>query len=84
MYVKEGKFTVQKGSVLCPIMGEGLRTNLVLESREKALIENDVLQNDVEFTSPSLAAAFVIYGPANGWDHWKTADGKSINIFRKK
>ena len=34
---------------------------------------------DVEFTSPSLAAAFLTYAPINGWATWKTKEGIEID-----
>lgn len=84
MYVKNGRFTVLKGSVICPVRGKGMSSSKQIdEKRTSAKIKDNVLMADVEFTSPSLAAMFVINAPANGWDVWKTENGKSINIYRK-
>lgn len=37
------------------------------------------LKNDLEFPSPSAAAAFIYAGESNGRENWKTREGKSIN-----
>lgn len=84
MQVKNGKFIVLKGSICCPIRGKGwTSTKQIDQKREASGIIGDLLQEDVEFTSPSLAAAFLTYKPENGWTEWKTDDGKPIDIFRK-
>ena len=84
MLVKDGKFIIQKGSVCCPIRGKGwTSTKQIDQKREASKFIGDVLQDDVEFTSPSLAAAFLTYKPENGWTEWKTKDGKPIDIYRK-
>lgn len=85
MIVEKGRFVVQAGSVLCPIRGKGWTTTKIIdEKRQTAHVVNDVLKENIEFNSPSLAASFITYAPANGWDVWKTENGKSINIYRKK
>ena len=84
MRVENGLFIVQKESVLCPIRGKGWTTTKIIDDKRfTARIVNDVLKEDVEFTSPSLAAAFITYAPVNGWEVWKTEKGKSLNIYRK-
>ena len=85
MAIQNGKVIVKKGSILCPIKGKGFTTNkVVVQKRKEALIVDNVLQEDVEFNSPSLGASFIIFGPVNGWSHWKTKDGKPIDVFRGK
>ena len=84
MKVRDGKFTVLPGSVMCPIRGKGWTTTRVVdERRASAAITNDILQAEETFDSPSLAAAFVTFAPINGWNDWKTKDGKPIDIFRE-
>ena len=84
MRVENGKFIVMKGSVCCPVRGKGwTSTKQIDNKREASAFIDDVLQEDVAFTSPSLAAAFLTYKPENGWTEWKTADGKPIDIFRR-
>jgi hypothetical protein len=48
---------------------------------EKHLVEQDnllVFTKDVEFSSPSAAAAVIHGGSANGLLAWKTQDGKTL------
>ena len=83
MKVENGKFIVLKGSVCCPIRGKGwTATKQIDQKRNSSSFIGDVLQDDVEFTSPSLAAAFITYKPENGWTEWKNANGEPINIYR--
>ena len=85
MEVKNGKFIVKKGSVLCPIRGTGLTTiKMIDQLRSTVKIVDNVLQENVEFTSPSVAGAFILFASDNGWTDWKTKDGRPIDIFRKK
>lgn len=84
MEVKNGLFIVKKGSVICPIKSEAFKYKQVNSKRDKAKIEDDILQEDVEFSSPSLAGTFVTYGSCNGWTTWKTEDGRLIDDFRKE
>lgn len=84
MQVKNGKFIVLKGSVCCPLRGKGwTSTKQIDQKRESSAFDGDTLKEDVEFTSPSLAAAFITYKPENGWTEWKTAEGKPIDNYRK-
>jgi hypothetical protein len=55
-----------------------LRQQLIAEG---ALIEREgflVFTKDVEFSSPSAAAAVIHGGTANGLLAWKTKDGKTL------
>ena len=81
MQAASGKYIVLSGSDVCPNEGHGL-LDAVRIKRENAEIQNDKLQADVVFNSPSGAASFVIGAAANGWNTWKTSDGKAIDTFR--
>ena len=60
----------------------------------KQLIESDVLKLEDNvyrftsnhiFSSPSAAAATVLARSANGWNEWKSKDGKTLHeLYRKK
>lgn len=53
--------------------------------REKAKIDdNDILQEDLLFKSPSYAADFILGMNTNGKVDWKTAEGKSLNDLEKE
>jgi hypothetical protein len=51
-----------------------------LASKEILVISNNcyVFTRDYEFTSPSLAAAAIVGGSANGLTMWKTENGKTL------
>lgn len=71
-------FVVLKGSRIETIDSDSIPP-AIKESRKKAQIdENNILQEDVLFGSPSYAAAFVGGGHANGLTEWKTEDGKTL------
>lgn len=83
-YTEEG-FIVFKGSKLrmyvpptCP--------KSALRAREfyADKIKDGVLMEDLLFSSPSSAAAFVGSGSINGWEKWQTEDGKSLKEIMPK
>ena len=83
MMVAHGKIILKKGSTIAPYKKYSspkwiaIRKNLRLD-------KNNLLLEDVECTAPSMAAALVVGGPANGWASWKNQDNQSIDIYRKK
>lgn len=79
MRVQNGKFIVIKGSQCLPCEKDWMP-----ESRKNAKIENGILMEDVECNSPSTAGWIVLGNANNGWLTWKTENGKSIDIYRKK
>lgn len=49
------------------------------KKRDNSRISSDgVLQEDVEFNSPSTAASFVVGGSRDGKLVWKTKEGKKL------
>ena len=80
MRVEDGSFFVLKGSICCPIKGEDKRCPSVAKS---AILKDNVLQEDVMCSSPSTAGWIILGNSNNGWTEWKTADGKSIDHYRK-
>lgn len=77
-------FVVLSGSRIETIDSKNIPAK-IKERREKAKIdENNILIDDILFTSPSYAAAFVIGGHINGKNAWKTKDGKSLNDLEKE
>ena len=77
---------VLKGSKIAPY--NELLNSLTKENqkrRKECQINNNVLQEDILFNSPSGAAQFVIGKNANGNTSWKTKDGKLLkDIISKK
>lgn len=71
-------FVVLKGSHIETIDSDSIPPG-IKERRQKASIDdNGILQEDVLFSSPSYAAAFVIGGHVNGLTAWETAEGKTL------
>ena len=52
-----------------------------LRSAYAKQIKNNIVTEDLEFASPSAAAAFVGGGACNGKLYWKTKNGKPLNDF---
>ena len=85
MRVENGKIWVLKGSICCPVIQNPEDSALFGTTSKRADVEiiDNVLQEDVEFNSVSMAAQFLTYSVENGWVDWKTKDGKPIDIFRE-
>ena len=84
--VNDGQLILKKGSICCPVIQNPDDYALygTTARRAETNIENDILLEDVEFNSVSMAAQFLTYATENGWLVWKTKDGKPIDVFRKK
>ena len=77
-------FVVLQGSRISPIDDDTVPA-VIKERRRKALHDdNNVLQEDLLFTSPSYAAMFVIGKSANGLTSWKTADGRTLKSLEEE
>lgn len=83
MQTTEG-FVVLKGSRISPVDDDTIPAS-IKERRAKAnLDENNILQEDLLFSSPSYAAMFVIGKSANGLISWKTADGRTLKMLESQ
>lgn len=79
---KDG-FVVFKGSYIVEIDRKVLYPT-VKELRKKVKIGKDrLLQDDMLFSSPTYAAAFVTGGNINGLEYWKTKDGVTLKKLLK-
>lgn len=84
----DGKtFIVKKGSRISSVLGPSMRKPLEeirkdMTSRGK-LGSDCVIQEDVEFESPSAAAVFVLGRSANGKTEWAASDGKPLGDWLK-
>ena len=68
-----------KGSKIAPSSDGDINISLGnSKKRNECKIENNVLQEDVLFNSPSSAAEFVTGKSSNGWISWKTKEGKTL------
>lgn len=71
-------FVVLKGSQIETIDSDSIPPG-IKEKRQKApLDDKGILQENILFSSPSYAAAFVIGGHVNGLTAWVTANGKTL------
>lgn len=78
-------FVVFKGSTVVPDLQKSCPDNVVkLREKYKAKIDNNhIFTEDILFTSPSAAAAFVGGSSINGNEIWKTANGVSLKNLEK-
>lgn len=78
-------FVVFKESVVTPELQKSCPENAVkLRDKYKTKIDgNNILLEDILFTSPSAAAAFVGGSSLNGNEVWKTADGVALKNVDK-
>lgn len=80
MEVRDGKFILKAGSEISSVTN-GIST-LIENVRNAADIDNGVLQEDIEFYSPSACGELATGAPCNGWIYWKDGDGNAIDKYR--
>lgn len=68
-------FVLLKGSKISKEAKNSLGPNLI-KRREK--VKNNILEEDMLFSSISSAAKFVLGYSVNGWDVWKNKEGKTF------
>lgn len=74
-------FVVQKGSKIAKEEMKVIYPKVSILRKQAKIDENCILQEDMLFTSPTYAAAFVIGGTANGLVEWKTKDGITLKEY---
>lgn len=73
--IEDNTLIVKKGAKLSSKQDEKFRISKAAKKREdKKLIKNNILQEDISFNSPSVAAQFVSGSSLNGLKVWKTED----------
>ncbi len=72
-------FVVLKGSLVSPQDDNTISTKILEMRKNRKVDQNNFLQEDVFFNSPSGAAQYVIGKSSNGWNEWKTKDGKTLH-----
>ena len=75
-------YKVLAGSDVSPLDDEEHLSNKMKELRHSEKVVDDKLTEDLEFSSPSGAAVFVLGASANGWTSWATADGMLLKDFQ--
>lgn len=72
-------FVVLKGSLISPENDDTISDKIIDMRKNRKVDKNNVLMEEVPFNSPSGAAQFAIGKSSNGWNEWKTADGKTLH-----
>lgn len=84
MEVRKGSFYLKEGSGICLDTKESFyKLTSLVELRETAHIENEILKEDLMIGSPSACGAFVTGRSCNGWTAWKNENGQFIDVYRK-
>lgn len=73
-----GKFIVKRGSHCLPIIDE----YSIPEIRKMAIVKDNILQEDLECSSPSIAACIVRGHKSNGWADWLDKNGIPIAQYK--
>lgn len=86
-YVNDEGFVVLKGSQMNPDLRKSCRE--WISTHRSALIDagkvkNFIFTENVQFSSPSAAAAAIVGGEANGLIMWKNDEGKTLKEQQKK
>lgn len=77
-------FVVLKGSSIETIDSDSISGTIKKRRLQAEIDNNNVLQKDELFNSPSYAASFVLGSSANGLIEWKTAEGVTLKEFENK
>lgn len=81
--VKNKKIILKSGSKIAPFSKFIVKGWLIAKNSLEIDDEN-LTKNDLECDSYSMASSIVVGQQSDGWSEWKTADGESIDIFRKQ
>ncbi len=81
MSVNNGKFLLMQGSLIAPY--KQFKSPSWIALRRKMIIQDGVLMQNVECSSPSMAAALVAGHAKNGWFCWKNISDNPIDIYRQ-
>ena len=74
-------FKVLAGSAISPIDSDNLSIPAKNRRHSAKLDANGILLEEIEFSSSSTAAEFVVGNNANGRESWKTHDGEPLKNF---
>jgi hypothetical protein len=81
LVTKDNKLILKKGAIFGPIKFKGQAS--WIDVRNNATMVGNVLGEDIECTSPSMAASIVCGNAKNGWVMWKNSNDEYIDIYRK-
>lgn len=71
-------FVVVKGSKISPRVADCVSSGIKKLRKNSKISDENILLEDVLFTSPSSAACFAVGNACNGWKEWKTKDGVEL------
>lgn len=74
-------FVVLKGSKIAKEEMKAIYPKVSILRKNANIDKNCILQEDMLFTSPTYAAAFVIGGTVNGLTEWKTKEGITLKKY---
>lgn len=77
----DGKVVVFKGSTINPTFASYIKgtANAKKYRNDPSFVDSTyTVRKDIEFSSPSTAAQFVMGQSRDGYDAWKTIDGESL------
>lgn len=85
-YYKNNGIVVNKGSKLRVnvIATTKSMQDKIEKERKNNNIQNNVYVNDVYYSTPSLAANVILGNNKNGWDCWKSIDGRTLDELVRK
>ena len=75
-------FLVLKGSTIALTETSSCPQSVSSVRKDPQYVKNGEVIRDVPFSSPSAAAGFVLGSSCNGWEKWKTNDGKTLKETR--
>lgn len=81
-----GIVIVKAGSLVSKELSNAptFRSRKAMQKRREGVVVNGVLQKDVEFTSLSTSATFVVGSNRDGWITWRNSEGKSMaEVFNR-
>lgn len=81
MAVEDGALTIRAGQHVAADDSDSI-DKTVRALRHDNIDPHGVVLNNVRFSSPSQATAFVTGHASNGWTQWKTKGGNPIDQFR--
>lgn len=83
MQTAEG-FVVLKGSRISPVEDDTIRSGVRQQRKAAKIDDNNILLEDMLFSSPSSAASFVIGKSTNGLIYWKDREGQTLKSLEEE
>ena len=75
---------VLKGSRISPVEDDTIRSGVRQQRKAAKIDDNNILLEDMLFSSPSSAASFVIGKSTNGLIYWKNREGQTLKSLEEE